>query len=131
MASSTVEIKILPSPMRPVRAAFMMASTARSTTASSQITSIFTFGQEVHDIFRAAIQLGMPFLAAKALGFNDGNPLEPDLVQSLLHFVELERLNDRFDLFHVVYTRHEAGVLLQEFMRTARSRASQWADAIP
>ena len=40
------EMKILPSPIRPVRAAFMIASTARSTTASSQTTSIFTLGRK-------------------------------------------------------------------------------------
>jgi hypothetical protein len=50
-------------------------------------------------------------------------------VQRFLHLVELERLNDRFDLFHLVHARQAAGVLLKVFVRIARSRASQWADA--
>ena len=67
--SSTGVTKILPSPIRPVRAALTIASTARSTIASSQITSIFTFGKEIDDVFRAAVQFCMAFLAAKSLGF--------------------------------------------------------------
>src|SRR5271165_3953134 len=45
MTSSTELMKILPSPIRPVRAAFTIASIARSTTESSQTTSIFTLGR--------------------------------------------------------------------------------------
>src|SRR6185312_10911871 len=46
MTSSTVETKILPSPMRPVRAACWMASQARSTWLSSSTISSFTLGRK-------------------------------------------------------------------------------------
>ena len=81
----------------------MIASTARSTRLSSQTTSIFTFGQEVHHVFGAAIELGMAFLPAEALRLDDSDALQPNLVQRLLHFVQLERLDDRLDLLHLVH----------------------------
>src|SRR3954452_5161777 len=58
-------------------------------------------GQEIDDIFGAAIELGMPFLAAEPLGFGDGDSGDADLVKRFLHLVELERLDDRLDLLHV------------------------------
>ena len=42
----------------------------------------------------------MALLAAEALGLGDGDAGDADLVQRLLHLVELERLDDRFDLLH-------------------------------
>src|SRR6267378_4233958 len=57
-------------------------------------------GQEVDDVLGAAIELGMALLPSEPLGFQDGDALEPDLVQRVLHFVELEALDDRFDLLH-------------------------------
>ena len=57
-------------------------------------------GQEVHDVFGAAIELGVALLAAEPLGLDHGDALQPDLVQRFLHLVQLERLDDRFDLFH-------------------------------
>ena len=39
-------------------------------------------GQEVDDIFGAAVKLGVALLAAKAFGLGDGDPLEADLLQS-------------------------------------------------
>jgi len=43
---STVVMKILPSPILPVRAAFTIASTQRSTSASFTTTSTFTLGRK-------------------------------------------------------------------------------------
>src|SRR3546814_19767566 len=42
----------------------------------------------------------MPLLAPEALGLGDGDAADPDLVQRLLHLVELERLDNRLDLLH-------------------------------
>src|SRR3546814_2631431 len=42
----------------------------------------------------------MPLLAPEALGLGDGDAADPDLVQRLLHFVELERLGNRLALLH-------------------------------
>jgi hypothetical protein len=39
-------------------------------------------------------------LASKAFRLGDGDPLEANLLKGFLHFIELERLDDRFDLFH-------------------------------
>ena len=57
-------------------------------------------GQEVDDVFGAAIELGVALLAAEALGFGHGHARMPISCKRLLHLVELERLDDRFDLFH-------------------------------
>ena len=43
----------------------------------------------------------MALLSSKALGLGHGDPGHANLVQSLFHFVQFERLDDRFDLFHV------------------------------
>ncbi|MNT32248.1 hypothetical protein D3C72_1681180 [compost metagenome] len=56
--------------------------------------------QEVHDVFGAAIQLGVALLSTEALCFRDGNALQADFLKGFLHFVELEGFYDRFDLFH-------------------------------
>ena len=62
-------------------------------------------GQEIDDIFGAPIELGMALLAAEPLGLGDGDAGDADLVQRLLHLVELERLDDGFDLLHLAGLR--------------------------
>ncbi|MNR67666.1 hypothetical protein D3C85_1917890 [compost metagenome] len=42
----------------------------------------------------------MTLLATEALRFRDGDTLQADFLKGFLHLVQLERLNDRFDLFH-------------------------------
>ena len=42
-------------------------------------------------------------LAAETLGFGHGDARNADFVQRLLNLVQLERLDDRFDLFHVAF----------------------------
>jgi hypothetical protein len=44
----------------------------------------------------------MALLAAEALGLGHGDAGHAHFVQRLLHLVQLERLDDGFDLFHVV-----------------------------
>src|SRR3546814_21142596 len=56
--------------------------------------------QEVHDIFRAAVEFRVALLPPEALGLGDRQALDPDFVQGVLHVVEFERLDARFDLFH-------------------------------
>src|SRR5205085_11580805 len=60
----------------------------------------FDLGQEVHDVFRTAIQFRMTFLPAKALGLGNGDTLQSDFLKRLFHLVELERLDDGLDLLH-------------------------------
>ena len=57
-------------------------------------------GQKVDDVFSTAIKFGMAFLATEAFCFSYSYSLKTDFLKGFLHFVELERLNDRFDLFH-------------------------------
>src|SRR3546814_7004885 len=42
----------------------------------------------------------MPLLPAEALGLGDGDAGHADFVKGLLHFIQLERLDDRLDFFH-------------------------------
>jgi hypothetical protein len=44
----------------------------------------------------------MALLPAETLGFRDGDALQPDLLQRLLHLVEFEGLDNRLDLLHPV-----------------------------
>jgi len=40
-------------------------------------------------------------LATETLRLGDGDALQADFLQRLFHLIELERLNDRFDLLHL------------------------------
>jgi hypothetical protein len=42
----------------------------------------------------------MAFLSAETLGFSDSDAGHSNFVQRFLHFIEFERLDDRFDLLH-------------------------------
>src|SRR5690349_13645945 len=57
-------------------------------------------GQKVDDVFCPAVQLGVALLAPEALRLDDGDPLEADLLEGFFDFIELERLDDGFDLLH-------------------------------
>src|SRR6266540_2333543 len=57
-------------------------------------------GEEVDDVLGAAVELGVPLLAAEALHLRRGETRDSDLGESLLHLVQLERLDDRLDLLH-------------------------------
>jgi hypothetical protein len=59
-------------------------------------------GQEIDHVFRTAVELGVALLPAEALDLGDREPGDADLRQRLAHFVQLERLDDRFDFFHGV-----------------------------
>src|SRR5690606_31940348 len=48
-------------------------------------------GQEVDDVFGAAVQLGVTLLAAEALDLGDGQPRHAGLAERFAHLVELER----------------------------------------
>src|SRR5262245_32987834 len=57
-------------------------------------------GQEVDDVLRTTIKLGVALLSAKALGLDHGDALQANFLQRLLHLVELEGLDNRFDFLH-------------------------------
>src|SRR3989304_7506031 len=56
--------------------------------------------KKIDGIFRPPVELGMPLLSAEPLHLTDREPLDADLRQGILHLVQLERLDDRFDLLH-------------------------------
>ena len=72
MASATGRMKILPSPIRPVRAVSSMAWTARSTRLSSDHQLDLHLGQEVDHVFGAPVELGVALLSSEALGLRHG-----------------------------------------------------------
>ena len=78
----------------------MIASIARVDLVVGQDDLDLHLGQEIDDVFGAAIKLGMALLAAKALDLDHGQALNADLLQRLFHLVQLERLDDGLDLFH-------------------------------
>ena len=100
MTFSTLVTKILPSPILPVRAALMIASTARSSSSSGDHDLDLDLGQEVDHVLRAPVQLGVPLLAPEPLHLGHGQTGDADLRQRLAHLVELERFDDGFDLLH-------------------------------
>jgi hypothetical protein len=60
----------------------------------------FYLGQEVHNIFGAAIKFSVAFLPPESFGLNHSNALDANFMQGVLHFIEFERLDDGFDFFH-------------------------------
>jgi hypothetical protein len=100
ITSSMLETKILPSPMRPVWAALRMASIAASAVSSAENDFDLHLRQKVNDVFGAAIELRVALLATETLGFGDSDALQADFLKGFLHFIKLEGLDDRFDLFH-------------------------------
>ncbi len=92
--------KILPSPIVPVCAAARIAST----TALDALVGDGDFeprlGHEVHDVFGAAINLGMALLPAVSLDLGDGHAVRAEPVERLAHVVELERFDDGGDDLH-------------------------------
>src|SRR3990167_10226166 len=57
-------------------------------------------GQEVDDVFGAAIQLRMTLLAAISLGLQHSHALHADVLERLFDVIQLERLDDGFNLLH-------------------------------
>ena len=60
----------------------------------------FDLGQEVDDVFGAAIELGMSFLPPEPFHFSDGDPLHTDRGEGLADLVQLERLDDGGNQLH-------------------------------
>jgi len=60
----------------------------------------FQFGQEIHRVFAATVDFGVPLLPPKPFHLGDRHSVNPDVAESILHFVQLERLDDRFDFLH-------------------------------
>ena len=57
-------------------------------------------GQKINHILRTPVQFCMPLLASKAFDLGHRQPLDTNSVEAILDFVEFERLDDCFNLFH-------------------------------
>jgi len=58
-------------------------------------------GQEVDHVLGAAVELGVALLATEALDLGDGDAGDADFAERLADVVQLERLDDGHDHFHV------------------------------
>jgi hypothetical protein len=84
----------------------------------------FNFGEKIDHIFGTPIKFGMPFLAAKTLGLSDSDALQADFLQSFLHFVELERLDNGLDFFHCFFLAPLAAARIRRTaLAVSRTRA--------
>ena len=100
MTCSRDETKILPSPILPVCAGLRngLNSLVKHVIRDSYVD--FDLGQEIHNIFRATIKLGVALLATEAFHFAHRNSLNADRGQCFAHVVQLERLDDCSNQFH-------------------------------
>jgi hypothetical protein len=57
-------------------------------------------GQEVHGVFRAAVDFSVALLPAVALDLGDGHTVEADRREGVAHLFELEGLDDGDDELH-------------------------------
>src|SRR5579859_2098538 len=81
-------------------------------------------GEKIGHVLGAAIKFGMAFLPAEALGLGDGDALQTDFLQRLLHLIELERLDDRLDFLHCARSPGSAaGTRAEPSPGFSRSRA--------
>src|SRR5215472_10242178 len=60
----------------------------------------FGLGQKIHYILCPSIQFCVPFLTSKTFHLCHRQPVYSNSVKALLDFIELERLDDGFNLFH-------------------------------
>src|ERR1700761_6872976 len=84
----------------------------------------FHLGQEVDDVFGAAIEFGMALLPSEALGLRHRDALQSNFLKCFLHLVELERLDDGFDLLHGAASRAFPNSKLR-LRRLTRARRAQ------
>ena len=103
IASSILETKILPSPMRPGLRSPADGFDGFFDHVVAKHNLDFHLGEKIHDVFGAAIKLGVALLPAETLGLGHGDALQPNLLQSLLHLVELEGFDNGLDLLHWVF----------------------------
>ena len=69
-------------------------------------------GKEIDHVLRAAVEFGVTLLPAEALDLGGREARDAYLGQRLLHLIQLEGLDDRFDLLHVSPRLVECGILL-------------------
>ena len=68
------------------------------------------FGQEINDVFGAAVKFGMAFLAAKAFCLGNRYPGDPGFLQGICDVIQLEWFYNRFNFFHGLASSSVAGL---------------------
>src|SRR5665811_1615494 len=58
--------------------------------------------REIHLVLHAPVDLPYPFLPTKPLDFGDRHAFDTDGVEGFLYRLQLEGLDNRLDLFHVL-----------------------------
>ena len=84
---STRTTKIFPSPILPVRAAFVIASTTGSTSSVRDDDFELDLGEKVDDVLGALIEFGVSLLAPESLDLGDGQTLDAEQTQGFLHLI--------------------------------------------
>ena len=109
-ASSTGMMNIFPSPMRPgLRALLDRVEHVVDDLVGHDDLDLH-FRHEVDDVRRPSVDLFLAARAPEAFDFGDGHSLHAHLGESVLHLVELEWLDDGFNLLHA----------------SSRARAGRW-----
>ncbi len=99
MTRSMSVMKILPSPTLPVFGGLEDGFDHLIHQVAAHSDFDRGLGHEVHDIFGAAIELGVAALAAEAFDFGNRHARDADVGQRRAHVVELEGLDDGGDQF--------------------------------
>ncbi len=93
-------MKILPSPMRPVRATSTILRATSSARRSSTQTVISTLGRNVQRVFGVGVAVEVALLLAHALHFGHAQRFERSPPQGVENLLDEKRLHDGDDLFH-------------------------------
>ena len=93
-ASSTLRTKIFPSPILPVPAAVLIASTAAAACGVVDDRFQLHLRHEVHLVLGAAVDFGLALLPAVALDFRDRQALDARGHEGFADLVELEGFDD-------------------------------------
>src|SRR6266581_7673695 len=84
----------------------------------------FHFRQKIHGVFATPINLGVAFLPAEPFHFRDGHPFDAKFGERLLDLFELERLDNRFQFFHVDVSSASPSVLQLKAERGTRPHSN-------
>jgi len=60
----------------------------------------FDLGEKIDDILAAAVDIGVPLLAAEALHFGDGHAFDADFGEGIFHFLQFEGFDDGGNELH-------------------------------
>src|SRR5262249_57291991 len=92
-------------------------------------------GEEIDHVLGPTVELGVPFLTAEPLHLAHRHPLHADGLEALLHFIELEWLDDGIDPLHCILlvARRSPRICRCEPAETTRGPSPrvpiQWAGA--